>query len=159
MSRRIVLAVIALFALALTGIAGQGDGEQEILQLENDWNNAVLKKDRAALQSLYATEYLYTDSDGVTHTKSQDIADVVSAVSHTESFALSDLKVNVYGAGAAAVVTGRNTIKASFRSKDVSGTYRFTDVFVKRNGRWQVVATQSTKVTSRKVATLKRDHA
>jgi ketosteroid isomerase-like protein len=48
--------------------------------------------------------------------------------------------------GEVAVVTGRNTIKATYMGKDISGAYRFTDTFVKRASRWQVMTTQGTAV-------------
>lgn len=106
-----------------------------------------MKKDAAALQSLYATEFIGTGSDGVTYNKAQEIANAMAPDSRTQSFVQSDLKVHVYGD--VAVVTGLNTIKATFKGADVSGAYRVTDVFVKRDGRWQVVASQGAKVVEK----------
>jgi ketosteroid isomerase-like protein len=53
--------------------------------------------------------------------------------------------------GSTAVVTGLNTLESSATAsgKHISGAYRFTDVFVKRHGRWQVVASQLTRVLKR----------
>ncbi len=120
--------------------------EQQILQLEDDWSAAAQKKDGAFLQKLYADEYLFTDTDGSVSNKAQDIAHLGANVVFT-SFNLEDMKVHVYGT--TALVTGRNTIQATSDGQDISGVYRFTDVFVKRDGRWQVVATQSSKVTKK----------
>ncbi len=147
MSRRALLGIIALFVVAATGIQGQTAVEKELTKIENDWSTAWMKKDSAALQSLFATEYFATDWEGVTYNKSQEIANAMAPDSRTQSFVLSDLKVQVYGD--VAVVTGLNTIKATFKGADVSGAYRFTDVFVKRDGRWQAVATQGTKVVKK----------
>ena len=58
--------------------------------------------------------------------------------------AISDVKVSVYGK--VAVMTGLNRSQASFKGMDASGEYRFTDVFVKRDGRWQVVTSHLTRV-------------
>ncbi len=120
--------------------------EQQILQLEQNWSAAAQKKDGAYLQKLYADEYLFTDTDGSVSDKAEDIAHLSANVVFT-SFNLEDMKVHVYGT--TAVVTGRNTIQATADGQDISGSYRFTDVFVKRDGRWQVVATQSSKVTKK----------
>jgi ketosteroid isomerase-like protein len=59
------------------------------------------------------------------------------------------MKVRVYGD--VAVVTGRNTIKGVWEDikRDISGPYRFTDVFVRRNGSWQCVTSQSSRVTEK----------
>ena len=47
----------------------------------------------------------------------------------------------------AAVVTYRSTDHGTYNGKDISGQYRWTDVFVKHNGQWQVVSTQGTHIT------------
>ena len=63
------------------------------------------------------------------------------------SAAADDMKVRVYGN--AAVVTGRYTVKEQFKGTDLSGPYRFTDTFIKRAGRWQCVATHSSKIAQK----------
>jgi ketosteroid isomerase-like protein len=140
--------LIGLLAAVPQGWAqAPGSAEQELIKRENAWSEATLKGDGAALQEIFADEYLDTDQDGVTWNKSQDVANVTSGAFKLASYKLDDLKVHVYGR--AAVVTGLNTIKATFKGKDVSGAYRFTDVFVKRGGRWQCVATQGTLVAKK----------
>lgn len=144
MHRHVFAGVIALLMMAMVGAQGQNPIERDILKLENDWTTAWQKKDVAFLQKLFADEYLSTDQDGNTFTKSQELANVTSAGTALTSFALTEMKVHVYGD--TAVVTGLNTIKSTSKGKDNSGAYRFTDVFVKRDGRWQVVATQMSMV-------------
>ena len=129
------------------GIWGQTVGtEQELIALENSWKEAVVKRDAATLQRLYADDYISTDQEGLVWDKTQDIAiDTDNAgPSRVTSFKLDDLKARVYGD--VAVVTGRNTSKGTFFSRQVSTKSRFTDVFVKRNGRWQCVANQTTAI-------------
>jgi len=46
-------------------------------------------------------------------------------------------------------VTGRFTQKGTYKGKDISGTGRFTDTFVKRNGKWRCVATQGTMISQK----------
>jgi ketosteroid isomerase-like protein len=114
-------------------------------RLENEWNNATFKKDVKALDLLYAKEYTYIDPTGNVYDKQQDISEVTSGNYKLETApVLSDIKVNSYGT--LTVVKGLNTIKASLNGKDVSGTYRFVDVFVMRDGRWQCVSTQSSRL-------------
>ena len=57
------------------------------------------------------------------------------------------MKVRVYGD--AAVVLGRNTVKEQYKGKDISGQSRFTDTWVKKDGRWQCVATAGSKITKK----------
>jgi ketosteroid isomerase-like protein len=144
MYRPILLGIVALFAVSAVHAQAPSPAERELIKLENAWGTAWQKKDSAFLKKLFADEYLGTDQDGTTWTKAQDLANATSEGTRLESFVLTDLKVHVYGD--TGVVTGRNTVKATFKGKDISGAYRFTDVFVKRDGRWQVVATQGTVV-------------
>lgn len=113
--------------------------EQEITRLEHEWGAACKARNKAFLQQLYATEYLLTDYDGATYTKEQDIARIMAADMSRVTFALGDLRVRVYGA--VAIVTGLNTVTEAGKSR----SYRMTDAFVKRDGRWQIVATQNTR--------------
>lgn len=123
--------------------------EQELIKLENDWSQAAVKRDRAALPRFYADEYIFTDEDGAVSDKAKDIADISSGAFRLTSYKFEDLKVHIYGD--VAVVTGRNTITGIWEQieRDISGPYRFTDVFVKRNGRWQCVASQASRITER----------
>ena len=144
--------LIAMMIAVLIGVMqvfpqAQSAAQQELIKLENAWSEAVVKQDAAALERLYASEYLSTDPEGATFNKTQDIANVKTGAFKMTAYKLEDLKVNIYGE--TAVVTGRNTIKATYQGKDVSGAYRFTDVFVKRSGQWQCVATQGSLVAKK----------
>jgi ketosteroid isomerase-like protein len=125
--------------------------EQEVLKVENDWNQALVKRDAGSLQQFYADEYLYTDPDGLVWDKARDLANLTSgSAARLSAYKLDETRVHMYGD--VAVVTGRNTIKGVFERvySDVSGAYRFTDVFVKRNGRWQCIASQASRIVERK---------
>jgi ketosteroid isomerase-like protein len=138
------VALLALVALAPPLARAQAPAEKELMDVENHWAEATVKGDVQALERLYADEYLAIDPAGATFTKAQDIANVKSGNFKLVTFKLDELKVRLHGE--VAVVTGRNTIKATYMGKDISGAYRFTDVFVKRGGRWQVLTTQGTLV-------------
>ena len=135
----VILALVCVFP-----VWGQTAGEKDLIKLENDWGNAWAKGDGKFLEQLYATEYLWTGADGILFNKVDGIKDDTSPEYSEKSFKLSDLKVHIYGE--AAVVTGRNDVKFKKGGKAEQVEVRFTDVFVKRDGRWQVVATQGTKV-------------
>jgi ketosteroid isomerase-like protein len=118
---------------------------EEFTAIENEWNTATFKKDAKTLDLLYAKEYTYIDPTGKVYDKQQDISEVTSGNYKSENpSVLSDIKVNSYGN--VTVVKGLNTAKATLNGKDISGTYRFVDVFILRDGRWQCVSTQSSKL-------------
>jgi ketosteroid isomerase-like protein len=76
--------------------------------------------------------------------KKQLLAAIKSATTRFESMTNSEMKALVFGD--TAIVLGLSTSKSSMAGKDTSGRERFTDVFVKREGRWQCVIGYSTKV-------------
>ncbi len=63
-----------------------------------------------------------------------------------EALDLDGMSVRMAGKEAA-VVTGRATVKGKLKSgMDITGQYGFTDVWVKQEGRWQLMTWQATKV-------------
>jgi ketosteroid isomerase-like protein len=112
----------------------------ELIKVEHDWAEAIVKADTAALARLYANEYTNIE-DGALLTKTQDIQAIGSGNFKMSAYAYENLTVRMYGN--MAVVTGRNTITAAYLGKPAGGVFVFTDVFVKRDGRWQCVATHS----------------
>jgi ketosteroid isomerase-like protein len=139
-----LLFVAILAVVCLLPVWAQTAAEKALIKVENDWNTAFMKHDAKVFESLYATEYISTDPTGKTYNKAEGIKGDTSPNTVVTSAVLSDVKVHIYGQ--TGVVTGVNTIKATSDGKDISGEYRFTDVFVKRDGRWQCVATQGTRI-------------
>lgn len=122
-----------------------GNVQDQIKKLEEEWANGAIKGDASVVDRFEADDIVSTDPSGRVTGKQQDVQDVKSGELKFESMNLSDVKVSVYGN--TAVATGVNTLKGTYKGKDISGEYRFTDTWVKRNGQWQVVASQGTKVT------------
>jgi ketosteroid isomerase-like protein len=145
---------ILLLALALPSLAfGQtkdaakpsAETENELMKMEQDMSNALIKADAAAIEKMIAEDCFLTAPDGTTQNKAQFMADVKSGDLKIQSQKIADMKV--HGANADAVfVTYVTTDKGTYKGKDISGQFRWTDVFVKRDGRWMLVASQGTGV-------------
>jgi len=123
------------------------DVEQAIQKLEQQWGDALVKKDQAMIDRIVAGEWELTDSEGNLLSKAKVDADVKSGTATFESFHLDDLKVRVFGD--TAIAYGVETEKSKYQGKDSSGQYRFTDVFIKRDGRWQAISTHMSRVASK----------
>jgi len=67
-----------------------------------------------------------------------------SGVRRIESGSVDDLNIRTFGD--VAIVTGRSVLAGSYQGERASVVQRFTDVFVRREGRWQAVASQGTQV-------------
>ena len=145
----IVVALIAAassFALIQTGAgAGPGSDEQALMRIEQELTDAMLKGDASAVERHYADAFTFTTPDGDVMGKAQVISNLKTGALKFESSKMDDVKVRVYGD--TAVVTCRTTDKGTVGGVDVSGQYRWMDVFVRRGGRWQLVAAQGTRVT------------
>jgi len=127
----------------LPGSTVSGEDEQALLQLERDWSEAFVKKDVAALDRILANEFQANYVDFVGN-KKQFLSLLKRSDSKTESAVNSEMRALVFGDRA--IVNGLATDKSSMGGKDTSGQGRWTDVFVKRDGRWQIVTGYSTKV-------------
>src|SRR5580765_6420500 len=131
----VFVGLAASLTLSIDVAAQAGNVEQTLLQLERDWEQANAKNDTAALERILAPEFVSTDSDGRLTTRSENFARRKSGQVKFSAFTQDDYKVHVIND--TAVVTGRSTIKATRDGKDWSGQERWTDVFVRRNSRWQ----------------------
>jgi len=117
-------------------------GDQELIKAEQDWMTAVAKHDEAALRRIVADEFTLTSafSTGELETKDGFLKNAIQGVSGM-SFEYHDTQVRTFGD--TAVVKTRVKISYSFNGQDRSGDYMVTDVWVKRDGRWQVVTRHS----------------
>ena len=127
-----------------TAKAASSDVEQTLMKMEQDALAAFLKKDIAGFGRIFADDAVLTPPDGTTQTKSQLLADVKSGDLVVESSEISDMKVRAYGD--AAVVTYMTNDRGKYKGQDITGRYRWTDVFVRTGGTWQIVASQGTPI-------------
>ena len=118
--------------------------EQTLMKMEQDALAALLKRDTAAFARIFAEDAVVITPDGSPQTKAQLLAALKSGDLVIESSQISDMKVRAYGD--AAVVTYITTDKGKFKAQDISGRYRWTDIFVRRAGTWQIVAGHGTPI-------------
>ena len=116
--------------------------EQELMKLERDWMEAVKKHDAEALGQLLADDFFATDEQGRVTNKSQYVSEM-KALS-VDSYAVDEFSFRINGE--TAVVSVRWTLKAAFQGQDISGAYRETNVWMKRDGRWRVVSSHISRI-------------
>ena len=118
--------------------------EQQLKQMEDDWQKATRTKDAASLKRIIADDWVATDDKGKTLNREQYISQTTSNTDVVQSNENNDMQVRVYGN--TAVVTGGLTEKGTRNGTAYLDTYRWTDVFVKSGGHWQAVVSQWAKV-------------
>jgi ketosteroid isomerase-like protein len=121
--------------------------EQELITLEKRWNDSWVKRDPAFLDRILADDYIETDPDGDMATKAEELALVRSTETTITAVMADDFMVRVYGD--AAVVTFRLTFKKPVDGKEMTGQERFTDTWIKRDGRWQCVAVHYSRIAQK----------
>jgi ketosteroid isomerase-like protein len=119
--------------------------EQQLKKLEIQWANAGVKKDLAVIDRLLADDFITTDPQGEVFTRAEEIAFLKTGEDVVSYAALRDVKVRVYGD--AAVVTYVYQAQETLKGRDVSGTSRWTDTWVKRGGSWRCVASHGSMIT------------
>jgi len=141
---RMVLAVFAALACAVPLVAQQREANTPavIERVDKAFADAMVKADLGALGKTYADDYVFTDPTGRVSHKAELLESFKRGVIHIRSQEISDVHVNVYGD--VAVEIGKLVSQATRDGKDSSGTFRFTRVWVNRDGRWQTVAFQET---------------
>jgi ketosteroid isomerase-like protein len=126
--------------------------EAEITKLENEWASAAQHRDVDTLRRILADDLTMTLVDGSVGDKAGEIKNAESGAVTVEAWELADPKVTVLSADSA-FITGRGVLtNAKYKDpetgkvSDISGQYRFTDVYLRRNGQWQAVASHTTQI-------------
>lgn len=120
------------------------DNGKAIIELDKKRMQAMAAKDIAMLNEVLADDLIYTHSSARLDTKQSLIGNMQSGATVYTSVEPSD--VQAQDLGDSVVLTGVCRIKVSSGGKPMAFGVRFTDVYAKRAGRWQMVAWQSTKL-------------
>ena len=124
------------------------ESDQDVLiALERGWNDAFYRKDVAFIEKLLADEFIATYDDGSQGDKAKELALAAEFNQQVESATQEDFIVKVYRDTAVVWFTLR--IVGVRQGQKSELLLRYTDVWVVRDGRWQCVSTQSTRVATR----------
>jgi ketosteroid isomerase-like protein len=115
---------------------------QEVLQVEQAWVEAHRQLDVATLERLMADDYFVIRSDGSVAGKEEDLASYLAGDRHWEYAEGDQYDVRIYGH--TAVLSGRWRARGVNAGQPFDYSAQFLSVYVKRDGRWQMVAAQST---------------
>jgi ketosteroid isomerase-like protein len=124
--------------------AATADVQQILKDRFREYTEALTKRDLAALDKIWAEGYTFTNGRGEFLTKKDRMANIKSGATQFDSISREDEEIRVFGN--TAVVTGRVLLKVIYSGKESSGPYRFINVWVKMQGRWQIVANQITSI-------------
>jgi len=138
-----IFLVIAILVAAASMAFGQQKNpklEAELIKMDKDWTVAELKGDTKAAGMYVADDFWGTNTDGSMNDKAQYLATLKAT---TDTDVADDFNVRFFGD--TAIMTHRGTVKGE---RDFQ--YRSTHVWMKRGGRWQIVAHHSHEIVAAK---------
>ena len=122
--------------------------DQEVLiELERNWVAALQRNDVKFVDSVLAEEFVATYGDGTRGDRAKELQLVADFNQQVDKWTVDEFMVKVYRDTAVVWFTQR--LVGPVQGKPTEITARYMDVFVMRDGRWQCVASQSTRVTQK----------
>ena len=124
---------------------------EEITKLDQQWSQTALTKDTAFLKSIWADDLRFTQHDGKVNDKEAALADAEGDTDTFTSSVIAPYKVRVYGKNFAVVAGDHHATGKDKDGKPFSRKFRFTDVWVRKQGvtgewEWQCVGGHSSKL-------------
>lgn len=144
---------VSTFTAAQTGArksrspqSSRGGVQEQLKKLEEQWADALVKRDQSALARILADDYFIIEPTGTTAGKAESLESVKTGALSITAIKFEDLKVRAYGSYA--IVTGGEVVTMrNSNNQEVKSGFRFTDIFALRRGRWQAVSSQLTPST------------
>jgi ketosteroid isomerase-like protein len=155
------LMLAALFVLAVSAGAAQSTGasaqhagpprphkherRHEIDRLEDQWRDALMTSNTAQMEKLLADDYLAITASGTLQTREESLASMRAGQIHFATLDISDRKVRFYGT--TALVTSLAEVQGSTPDGDLSGSYRYTHVYVRdAQGAWKIASFEASRI-------------
>ena len=147
--KQILLSVLLTIATAVPAVAqsesqaapSKRSIEYQLIELERQLSDALVKEDAAVLDRLWSNDLVFTFPNGKVSNKAQRLAGQKPAAQPSQSeSATSNDEVKVHLYGNTAVVTVLSTWRGKANNRAYSSQFQATHVWVKQQGRWQLVA-------------------
>ena len=142
----------ALLTLLSSGLQAQAtDVASTIKKLEHQWADATVRGDTAAAARFEPPGAALIYPDGSMGTGTSDLRALAAGDIKFSLITVDSMQVRSLSP-TAAIVTGRATLKGAAKpatggtQQDISGEYRFLDVWYRQGGRWLVAASASTRI-------------
>ncbi len=150
--KRFALAVTLGAFVLLQGCSlwpfGKGDDRAQIIaqltRQSEDWDKAIVRKDRAAIEKNMAEDFRHIDGSGEISGKFAFVEDLVSPKLVIDPYLVEDFEVRLYGD--IALLSGRTKMTGHLEGKAFTSNYRYIDIYAKRAGVWQVISVQISRI-------------
>lgn len=119
----------------------------QLTRQSNDWDAAIVRKDRAAIEANMAEDFRQIDGDADIETKASFVDGLMSPKLKIDPYSVEDFEVRQYGD--VALLSGRTQMTGSWDGKPWTSHYRYIDIYAKKDGVWKIVSVQITRVAAK----------
>ena len=132
--------------LLLTLVLGQASDADiaALTRLETDWNTAHVQGDAATLGRIFADDLVVVVPGMRPMTRADSLGMFTAGRMKFDRYESSETQIRVYGD--TAIVTGRIKRTRTIAGKTMEDDWRFTKVFLRRDGRWQAVSFHASNI-------------
>jgi ketosteroid isomerase-like protein len=120
-------------------VSSTTEAERYIKDSERQWAESVANGDVTVVERILADDFVGVDPDGSFYGKAKEVADTRESSKEFISNHLNEVKVRFYGETAVAQGT-ESWVRRT--GAPLRGRYVWTDTWVRRNGKWQIVAAE-----------------
>ncbi len=148
--KNILILILFFSCKILTGFAqnatfgSANDAEKEVRQLEMRRFELTVQKNTKELAEILADDLTYTHSNGLLDGKEQLLESLNSGKTLYQSIQSEEIKVRILGE--TAIINGIAAMRVWSNGQTNNLHLRYTDVYAKRNGKWQLITWQSTRL-------------
>jgi ketosteroid isomerase-like protein len=133
-------------AAAPTAAGGDSASVAKLTRLSDDWDKAIISKDRAAIADNMAEDFRQIASDASVQNKAAFVADLVAPDFGIDPYNVEDFDVRVYGD--VALLSGTIRMTGHSEGKPFASHFRYIDIYVHKGERWKIVSVQISKFKS-----------
>ncbi len=143
----LLVAILSTTLPAAAQTPRRAQSDQDVLMtLERDWDAAFHRKDVKFIETVLAEEFIATYAEGQRADRAKELQLAAEFNQQIDMSVLDEFNIKIYGNTAVVMFTQKVT--GPSKGQPLTLTFRYIDVFVMRDGRWQCVASQSTRVSS-----------
>ena len=147
----IAMAILAIAFSAAAQTLADKQVEAELLRIQREMIDTSLRGDKSAFERYAADAYIETDFNGAVTTRARILDNFLTPpASIKPTLEIQDVQVHVYGDTAA--MSSRGIYRAEAKGQKITNSFRTTDVWLRHDGRWQLIASHDSQIPPERVA-------
>lgn len=147
LQRAFAALAFSLLAPLTPAAAADAPSAADIAQLTHQsqaWDEAIVRKDRAAIEANMAEDFRQIDGDADLETKASFVDGLMSPKLKIDPYTVEDFEIRQYGN--VALLSGRTRMTGSYDGKPFKSHYRYIDIYVRQGGAWRITSVQITRI-------------